>query len=166
MSKKATTKNNNAKNPVRVWLGVALIAFGVLAVYSGISSILDNKQRLITPNTILTVGVADDDMERIQGLSNRTSLGDKEGMLFIYDEVQVGETCYWMKDMNFAIDIAFMNSDKEVTVVYDNVSPETYNNESPELSERFCANDIQYVLELNASKATEYEVSPGAKLKF
>lgn len=61
---------------------------------------------------------------RTKGLSGRASLGTDEVMLFIFEKE--GRNFFWMKDMLFAIDIAWLNSDREVIHLEKNVSPETF----------------------------------------
>jgi hypothetical protein len=57
----------------------------------------------------LLVAVADDPGERSQGLMFVESLGDLDGMLFVFDrDVRSG---FWMKDTLIRLDIAFFSSD-------------------------------------------------------
>lgn len=75
-------------------------------------------------NIELNVYVADTTSSREKGLSGRERLGENEGMLFVFER----ERYYgiWMKDMNFPIDIAWLDKDKKIVYVEKNVSPETY----------------------------------------
>ena len=50
-----------------------------------------------------------------QGLSGRGVLKDNEGMLFVFNHP--GEYRFWMKDMNFPIDIVWMNENRNVVYV-------------------------------------------------
>lgn len=69
----------------------------------------------------IKIELADDPQEQIQGLSGRASLGENEGMLFIYQNELVPN--FWMKGMNFAIDIVWVK-DNEVVDITPNATPE------------------------------------------
>src|SRR6266542_6597913 len=49
---------------------------------------------------------------REKGLSGTTSLRSEEAMLFVYDSD--GKWPIWMKDMNYPIDIIWLDKDKKV----------------------------------------------------
>lgn len=84
---------------------------------------------------------------RVHGLSNRESLPDNHGMIFVFPEN--GEHCFWMKDTNFALDILWLNEHKQITNVYRNVTPETY-------PKSFCSDyDGRYGIELPAGSLQE-----------
>jgi uncharacterized protein len=72
----------------------------------------------------LKVDVAETEVQKEQGLSGRDQLEENEGMLFIFDNL--GYYGIWMKDMNFPIDIAWLNQDKKIIYIENNVDPETY----------------------------------------
>ena len=62
------------------------------------------------------VRVADTFRERYVGLSDTTSLGPDEGMLFVHDSV--GNYSYVMRDMAFPIDIVFVGPDGTITAIH------------------------------------------------
>ncbi len=72
----------------------------------------------------LSVEVADNDAKRIQGLSGKVGLGENEAMLFVFEAE--GYHGIWMKDMNFPIDIAWLDKDKKIVYIEQNASPQTY----------------------------------------
>lgn len=74
--------------------------------------------------TTISAEVADTDAERVRGLSGRASLGQNEGLLFVFEKP--GFYGIWMKDMNFPIDIVWIDKDKKITHIEKNVSPRTY----------------------------------------
>lgn len=59
--------------------------------------------------------VADTEEERIKGLSQRESMGNYQGMLFIFPQKDVIPT-FWMKDMKFPIDIIWVNDGRIVKI--------------------------------------------------
>jgi uncharacterized protein len=144
----------------RIFFAVGFLIFGLLMLVSGIRGLLDNKSSLITPNGRIIVEIVDTEELRQKGLSGRRDLGLNEGMLFGFDYSSI-DRCFWMNDMNFAIDIVWLNSEKEVVFFKENVLPETY----PEL---FCPDESsQYVLEVKAGRALELGINKdGVKLHF
>lgn len=94
---------------------------------------------------------------QVKGLSNRDSLAKDNGVLFVFDRPD-GQ-CFWMKDMRFDIDMVFIDSTKKVVKIDSAVSPATY-------PKTFCADNVQYVIELNSSDAQKYTIEVGQQLKF
>jgi len=72
----------------------------------------------------ITYYIADTEEKRVKGLSGREQLYENEAMLFIFRE----EAAYnfWMKDMNFSIDIIWISREGIVVHIEDNVSPASY----------------------------------------
>lgn len=98
-------------------------------------------------SVLVTVGeqkvlalVADSGDERSRGLSGHKSLDEGEGMLFIFDTP--GIYGFWMKDMEFAIDIVWIGEDLRVLGVERGVKPESY----PEVF--YPEEEIKYALEV------------------
>ena len=58
---------------------------------------------------------------RERGLMSRDGLADDQGMLFIFDEP--GDYPFWMKNMNFPIDIIWLDEVKTVVHAELNVPP-------------------------------------------
>ena len=62
--------------------------------------------------------------ERMKGLSGRESLPDNKAMLFVFDEYSKHN--FWMKDMNFPIDIVWLDNFGEVVYLEKDLSPDTF----------------------------------------
>lgn len=102
--------------------------------------------------------LADTPAKRTQGLSGRSGLGENEGMLFIFPEE--GMYGFWMKDMNFSIDIIWIDSDGKVVHIAKSASPDSYPTSfSPPKPAR-------YVLEVRAGFAEQYGVGEGDAVAF
>ena len=56
-----------------------------------------------------------------QGLSGRNGLKEKEGMLFVFDNSDIHS--FWMKDMNFPIDIIWLDEAKKVIYIKKDAQP-------------------------------------------
>ncbi len=72
----------------------------------------------------LELAVAASQEEKSEGLSGYDNLASDEGMLFVYD--QPGEYGFWMKNMEFAIDIFWLTEDNEVVGVKEEAQPSSY----------------------------------------
>jgi uncharacterized protein len=92
------------------------------------------------------------DLERKTGLSNYDFLNENEGMIFVFKEE--GKYGFWMKDMNFPIDIIWINKNLEVVDFVENVTPCSENCVSYLPQE----NSI-YVLEISAGKINELKIT-------
>lgn len=102
--------------------------------------------------------VADNEEEQALGLSFRDNMAQDRGMLFIFD--QADKYCFWMKDMRFNLDIIWLDSNKDIVKVMENVEPATY-------PENFCpANPAKYVIELNSGEAKKQGYQLGYKIDF
>lgn len=71
-----------------------------------------------------SVDVAATEASREQGLSGRTSLGENQAMLFVFDHP--AEYAFWMKGMLFPLDIIWLDSNKKVVHIEKSLSPDTY----------------------------------------
>ncbi len=87
-------------------------------------NILSQKKRVTIGGSSILVDIADTDDERAQGLSGQTQLANRSGMLFIFDKP--GTYGFWMKDMNFAIDIIWFNEYGEIIYIVQEAQPESY----------------------------------------
>src|SRR5574341_1002590 len=65
--------------------------------------------------------VANTDAKRQKGLSGRESLGDNQGMLFVFEKPDT-QPSFWMKDMKIAIDILWIDND-QIVQIDKNVQP-------------------------------------------
>ena len=83
----------------------------------------DNLVAAALDGTPLVVEVAGTKESLRKGLSGRDSIGS-DGLLMVF--LEEGMHSIWMKDMNFAIDIVWMDSYGRVVFVEENVLPETY----------------------------------------
>lgn len=145
-----------------LWIGgsAAIITIGALLwLYAPQSGIQITPTHSLTAGDIMIeVALADTPNTRAQGLSGTTMLRDGEGMLFVFDSD--GQHAFWMKDMQYAIDIIWIDVSRSVVHIEPSVGPETYPRSfMPPLPAR-------YVLEVPAGFATEHGIGVGSKLEF
>ncbi len=94
--------------------------------------------------------------ERERGLSGVEKLEENEGMLFLFP-LGVSPS-FWMKDMLFSIDIIWIDKDKNVVEITENISPESYPTSIVPNKE------VKYVLEVRSGFAEEKRIRVGDKL--
>ncbi len=113
------------------------------------------------PLTTFTLGritmqasIADSDAERAQGLSDTPYIPIGIAKVFIFDTSE--KWSFWMKDMNYPIDIFWLDENGYVVHVVENASPDTY----PEIS--FAPPvSAKYVIETKAGFAAENNIGVG-----
>jgi uncharacterized membrane protein (UPF0127 family) len=103
----------------------------------------------------VNVEVANTEIERRNGLSNRQYLGDYDGMWFIFDEDV--KNSFWMKDMLIPLDIIFVDSSGFIVDIKEN---------NASCTDSYCPNIIsstsyRYVLEVNGNFCQENGVEVG-----
>lgn len=121
---------------------------------------IKNKKEvyLHTPNNKYSVLVSNTEEKRILGLSNTTKLDEKTVMLFVFPQNDYHGI--WMKDMNYSIDIVYLNEDMTVINYYDNISPITYPTVYyPEKLAR-------YIVEMNSGERLKSGIDKGTKLYY
>lgn len=150
----ALNKSKNFKYSVLIIVLVVLVSlFKLFALHE------NKSNELIAPYGAISIETVDSPEKRQLGLSGRTAISDSSGMMFIFDQTS-SSNCFWMKDMNFSIDMVWLNENKKVINVTENVSPESY-------PESFCpSGQAKYGLELGAKRATGLGIKPNQELIF
>lgn len=109
-------------------------------------------------NCTLTLEKADTEDKRTKGLSGRKDMAANTGMLFVFDKA--GTQCIWMNDMNFNIDILWLDENKKIIHIERDISPDTYPN-------NFCGSEpARYVIELKAGVAQTTAFQIGQQLNL
>ena len=94
------------------------------------------------------------------GLMFRKNLDLDRGMLFIFQEEK--EHSFWMKNMSIALDIIWINNDKEVVFIEKEAQPcDKYTCKVINPREK-----ALYVLEINAGISEEIKLKPGDRLEL
>lgn len=106
----------------------------------------------------ILVDIADTPEKRTLGLSGRLSLAQDEGMFFILDSP--GRFSFWMKDMNFPIDIIWIDAEFKVADITKNAIPESFPNTFEPRA------PILYVLETVAGWADKNGIKIGDTVLF
>lgn len=142
---------------------LTILAAGVL--WLATTSFVQHRVLNIKQNPYLEIGetklkteIADDEAKRTLGLSRRASLPAGQGLLFIFDTP--GQYGFWMKDMNFPIDIIWIDANWQIADITAKVSPESF----PQIF--YPRATIKYVLETNAGWALKNNLQIGESVLF
>lgn len=105
----------------------------------------------------LDIEIAEGEYETQTGLMYRKSMLDQHAMLFIFEtEIQ---RSFYMKNTEFALDILFINANKEVVSIQKNTIPRNQTSlPSGGLN--------KYVLEINAGLSDQWGIEPGDILSW
>lgn len=103
-------------------------------------------------NKSFTVKVVKTEEEMHKGLRGVKSLGESEGMLFIFDEPQ--EVEFEMDGTLIDLDLIFIDEDKEIISIE--------HGKAGEEDDYFVEQNVKYVLEINPG----YKFKPGMEVEF
>ena len=109
--------------------------------------------KISVDGTPLRVEIADEEQERINGLSGREVLPREQGMLFVFEES--GKYPIWMRNMNFPLDVLWIDASGVIVDIWPNAHPDSY----PQIFEP--ARSARYILEVNALFTEIYNIERG-----
>ncbi len=113
----------------------------------------------------INVAIADTPAERQRGLGGKDMMAPGQGMLFVFDESKKWRI--WMKDMNFGIDILWLDKNGKIVDMRTYVYPDTYNADNTALSEVFEPQEpAWYVLEVIAGFSDANGIRIGDVIKL
>lgn len=111
---------------------------------------------------VIDCEVADSEFERTKGLMGRTSLGERDGMLFVYDSPKVAT--FWMKDTYLDLDIIFISEYLRVMRISEADSGE--GKSDSELDIHSSEDPCLYVVEVNQGLSSQFGIIPGTVVEI
>lgn len=105
-----------------VLIGMLLVAAVASIPYLKSLDTIENKVEVKIGDQLIVAELASNSVTRARGLSGRASIGINEGMLFVFDNP--GKHSFWMKGMNFPIDIIWINEDNIIVGIEKNIEPQ------------------------------------------
>lgn len=156
--KKSTLLNFLKKYHAVLFLFIIFLAGFFLVINSPKILAPENIQNIKIAGQKIKVELALTPQEHSQGLSGRTPLKENEGMLFIFEKS--GQYAFWMKDMNFPIDMIWIGENKEIIYIKKDARPESY----PELYQP--EQDAKYVLEVVSGFSEKQNLKTGDRVEF
>jgi uncharacterized membrane protein (UPF0127 family) len=149
----------NYPRRVILWVGIIIVfALFVWLFLPTIAADRDSIKRTTIQigNLPLTALVVDTPELRQKGLGGTRSLLPGTGMLFIFEEP--GRHMFWMKDMNFDLDIVWIDQRLKVVGIEKDVSKDSYPKAFTPPS------SILYVLEVPAGFSDSHHIKVGDRL--
>ena len=121
------------------------------------------KSKITIDNHTFSVEVATTSAQQQQGLSGRASLPQNQGMLFVFKTPN--RYPFWMKEMNFPLDMIFINNDKIVDIFQNVPPPKSATANLPIYTPNASAN---HVLEINSgiSKTDGFKKGDSVKVSL
>lgn len=107
---------------------------------------------LIIGNNLLKIEIAQNDEERAKGLMFRETLGEHNGMLFVFNVER--PVSFWMKNTLIPLSIAYIDKRGKILEIYDMEPHST----EPKASKR---SSILYALEVNQGYFQNNNISEG-----
>lgn len=158
----------NKTRQTRVLNTISILAIGalllVLFLFSGHKKSIENTKAfsydgsVTIGQVIVPVSIADTDQSREQGLSGTTSLDSNAGKLFVFNSPSVYG--FWMKDMNYPLDIIWIDKDFKIIAISKDLKPESY----PEVF--YPPSEVLYVLEVNGGFSTANNIAENQLVSF
>lgn len=116
----------------------------------------------ILPTTLLKAGihtiyteVASTEKSREIGLMYRKNLPENNGMLFVFETLDVNN-CFWMKDTDLPLSIAFLRDDGTIINIAD-MQPYS-------LYEHCPSEPVRYALEMNQGWFSKKNINVGTRI--
>lgn len=152
-------QDTSLTKPVVVALFILISVFAGIW-YSGIrdeslpGQARDMRGRLLSIEGVrVYVDIADEKSEWEKGLSGRDSLAPLRGMLFVFPTADYYKI--WMKNMNFPIDVFWIDDNGKIVDIWHHAMPDSYPNAyKPNKRAR-------YILETVADFADEHGIEIG-----
>ncbi|MEI8249043.1 MAG: DUF192 domain-containing protein [Candidatus Taylorbacteria bacterium] len=134
------------------------IASSTQAFIAGYASSTASTTVIKVPRGIIYVEIAQTEAQKSLGLSYRRGLATSSGMLFVFGEPT--KPSFWMKDMNFPLDMVWIDSHKKIVSITKHISPDTY----PQTFQPPAP--VSFVLEIQAGDADRFKLATGTQLTF
>ena len=145
--------------------GVGLAIFLVVLALGGIYGLLaqnkpeaseEDKRKIWIGEQLFLAELADTAVKRNSGLSGRASLPENQGLLFVFS--QAGSYEFWMKGMQFPLDIIWIGND-QVVGIEKNIPANSMNTYYP-------PQPVDKVLEINAGLSDKLGIQAGDSVEF
>lgn len=142
----------------RVLIGSFLVVLALLGTQLVSAYLLPQTAVMHLASHRFDIKVVDDERTRQQGLSGTDSLPKDHAMLFVFETS--GRWGIWMKDMNYSIDVIWLDESKRVVDYVTNIPPSSYPNRfHPKVAAR-------YIVEVNSGVVKEKGIRLGDTAVF
>jgi len=105
----------------------------------------------------IDIEIADNASKREIGLMGRPLMGDREGMLFVYEEENMN--AFWMKNTFLSLDIIFIDARGGIVTIHKNTAPFSEQTYAP-------ASMTLLVLEVKAGFTDSFGIKVGDRIRW
>lgn len=159
-------KDKKYKKMIYFFLVLIVMEIGFIfytyAKYKGVKDFNDNQiVNVKFPNGVISAEVANSLLKKEQGLSNRASLDEDNGMLFIFNSPQILD--FWMNKMNFPLDFVWINDDVVVDLSEGVPFPDLENSLVERVKPKKSSDKV---LEINSGVVKKLNIKIGDKIIF
>ena len=146
---------------ILIIVGLVILLIAGILLFKNVSGsplngLIGKQGKVTIQKQTFTVSLAQTDKEKQIGLSGKKSLADNKGMLFPFDKADYYP--FWMKDMEFPIDIIYIHNKKIVTIISNAPAPKSKTDTLPVYSPTEPADNV---LEVSAGTAAKYHFAVG-----
>ena len=173
-NKKTNKTNSKKKNYNKVYKFLVIILITAFALFMIINNFFPGKKKdndfVFKKNGVLTfidstgkvkdkidIQIAETDFDRQLGLMFRKSMGENQGMLFIFPETSVQS--FWMRNTYISLDMIFVDDNKKIITIHKNtkiLSDQSYQS----------TGQAKYVIEVDAGFSDEFNIKVGDKVDW
>ena len=140
---------------------ILFTALLIIIIVAGYFVYKNSSKVCIEDKICFYVEVADTLNEREKGLSGKQSLEINKGMLFIFEKETLSG--FWMKDMNFPIDIIWIDKNMRIIGIEKSPVPCEEGKECPVF---YPKREAMYVLEINSGLSKMYDFGEKDSVSF
>jgi uncharacterized membrane protein (UPF0127 family) len=115
-------------------------------------------------DSVFPVELAIESSDRRQGLSDRPSLDQGTGMLFIFEEAQ--SLNFWMRNMQFPLDMIWIDAECRLVDIFRHVPVPPPGIDDSDLPRYGPGADVRFVLEINAGESVRAGLNAGDGVEF
>ena len=152
----------NLRKTIFVSINVSLCIIQLFTFNQSCAEEIVYSHAILTTSTgeEIPVEVADTLKKRSLGLGKRASLKKGWGMLFVFEKRKPYR--FWMKDMQFPLDIIWLDNHRIVHIIH-NAPPA---NTKEKLNVMTSHHPVNFVLEIASGRATKLRLKQGDLLKY
>ncbi len=173
-NKKTARPNIKKKNYNQVYKIAVILLIIAFAIFMIINNFFPGKKKdnefIFKKNGVLSftdstgnvkdkidIQIAETDFDHQLGLMFRKSMGENQGMLFIFPEASVQS--FWMRNTYISLDMIFVDTDKKIITIHRNtkiLSDQSYQSTGP----------AKYVIEVDAGFSNKFNIKVGDKVNW
>lgn len=142
---------------IKIVVFILIVLIGILGwTYLLLNQKGGELKRVKINGVEIIVEISDTEEKRKKGLSFRENLGERQGMLFLFENFDFHP--FWMKNMKFPLDFIWI-AGNEIVDIRENIPPDYSDILYPSLP-------VDKVLEVRAGFVKKYEIQKGQKIEI